>query len=407
MKVSIIVPTMNGSRFLGPCLDALRDTRLPPGGELELVVVDNGSTDETPNLLARYPEVKALYFSKPLGFAGANNAARGAATGDLICFLNNDTQVEPDWAQRPVEIFTSDSTVTGVGSKLLYMHRYLPVRFSAPVEAEAGLLAQGLQDKVRRSADGRTIYLPLPVPRIDPPLTTDPVVRVLRAHPDTTVSAGKAPRPLGRVPALVAVDPRGATLRLLQNAGNFINERCEGGDVGSGEEDQPGRYDKEEVVPAICGAALWARRSTLDAVGWFPSYYTVYYEDVDLCLRLRSRGGKLVFCPSSRVGHYHTGTNREHSPLFVENVARNSLLFAGRYASARTLARTLAQRLRDSRNEMVHGSGWAAAAGTRGFLSALAALPRPLVSRVRDRLGGASPAAELIALRRHPYPESR
>jgi GT2 family glycosyltransferase len=222
------------------------------------------------------------------------------------------------------------------------------------------------------------------------------------------VTVGKASvHALERFPALVAIDPRGPSLRLIQNAGNFVTERCEGGDVGSGEEDLPGRYDAEEVVPAICGAALWARRSALDAVGWFPAYYTVYYEDVDLCLRLRSRGGTLVFCPSSRVSHYHTGTNREHSPQFVENVARSSLLFAGRYGGARTIARTLAQRVGDARNELVHGNGWAAAAGTRGFLSGLAALHGPLTSRLRDRLTGAAPAARLTALRRHPYPESR
>jgi GT2 family glycosyltransferase len=408
MKVSIVIPTLNGSRFLGPCLDALRATRLPAGAELEAIVVDNGSSDDTAELLARYPEVKALFFPKPLGFARANNAARKAATGDLICFLNNDTQVEPGWAERPLRIFAQDAAVAGAGSKLLYMHRYMPVRFSAPVHAEVALLPRALQDKVRRSADGRTLYLPLPVPRIDAPLTADPVVRVLRADPGTTVTAGKAAaRALERFPALVPVDPGGASLRLIQNAGNFINERCEGGDVGSGEEDLPGRYDKEEVVPAICGAALWTRRSALDAVGWFPDYYTVYYEDVDLCLRLRSRGGSLVFCPSSRVNHYHTGTNREHSPQFVENVARSSLLFTGRYGGARTFARTLAQRVGDARNELVHGHGWAAAAGTRGFLSALASLPRPLTSRVRDRLTGAASAASLTALRRHPYPETR
>jgi GT2 family glycosyltransferase len=408
MKVSVIIPTLNGSRFLEPCLDALRETRLPPGAELEAIVVDNGSSDDTAELLARYPQVKALFFPRPLGFARANNAARDSATGDLICFLNNDTQVEPEWAERPLQIFAQDAAVTGVGSKLLYMHRYLPVRFSAPVHADVRLLPQALQDKVRRSADGQTLYVPLPVPGIDTPLAVHPVVRVLQAQPGTTVTAGKAPaRALERFPALVAVDPRGPSLRLIQNAGNFINERCEGGDVGSGEEDLPGRYDKEEVVPAICGAALWARRSALDAAGWFPAYYTVYYEDVDLCLRLRSRGGTLIFCPSSRVSHYHTGTNREHSSQFVESVARSSLLFAGRYGGTRTIARTLAQRVGDARRELVHGNGWAAAAGTRGFLSALAALPRPLSSRVRDRLTGAAAATSLTTLRRRPYLEPR
>lgn len=406
MKISVVIPTLNGSRFLGPCLDALRATRLPAGATLEPIVVDNGSTDDTAGLLSRYPEVKALFFGEPLGFARANNAARAAASGELVCFLNNDTQVEPGWAERPLQIFAGDPSVAGIGSKLVYMHEFVPVRFSRAVQAEVCLLPEALRDKVRRSPDGLTVYLPLPVARIDPPLAVDPVLRVTAEAPVDVTVAGRTAT-LTRFPALVAVDPRRQPVRLIQNAGNFINERCEGGDVGSGEEDLPGRFDAEEVVPAICGAALWARRTALDAVGWFPAYYTVYYEDVDLCLRLRSRGGKLVFCPSSRVRHYHTGTNREHSPGFVENVARSSLLFTTRYGSSATLVRTLLRRIGDARNELVHGSGWSAAAGTRGFLSGLAALPAPLSARVRDRLSGAASAAELTRARRHPYPESR
>jgi GT2 family glycosyltransferase len=160
-------------------------------------------------------------------------------------------------------------------------------------------------------------------------------------------------------------------------------------------------------VPAICGAALFARRDALDAVGWFPDYYTVYYEDVDLCLRLRSRGGTLVFCPSSIVDHYHTGTNREHSPRFVENVARSSLLFVSRYGAPGVIARALRDRIRYSRDELLHGGGWRHAAGMRGFLSAVPALRRTLASRIGDRLRGRPGPAELVGTRRVPYQPSR
>jgi GT2 family glycosyltransferase len=414
---------LNGSRFLRPCLEALRATRLAPGASLEPIVVDNGSSDDTAALLARYPEVKALFFRRPLGFARANNAARTAATGEVVCFLNNDTQVEPGWAERPLEIFASDPQVAGVGSKLLFMNPYVPVRFRLPkgvrLRAQVVMFGSALEGKVRWSEDvrdgwlrdGSTVYLPMPAPQVDLPLPADPVIRLLEASGSlrgATVAVGtRSPHAIERLPGLVAADGGAGTLRLIQNAGNFVNERCEGGDVGAGEEDTPDRYDAEEIVPAICGAALWARRDALEAAGWFPEYYTVYYEDVDLSLRLRSRGGVLVFCPSSRVNHYHTGTNREHSASFVENVARSSLLFAGRYGGAGTIARALAQRVGDARNELVHGHGRAAAAGTRGFLSALASLPRPLISRIRDQLTGAASAASLTALRRHPYLESR
>jgi GT2 family glycosyltransferase len=217
---------------------------------------------------------------------------------------------------------------------------------------------------------------------------------------------GGEPRPFARVPALLRVDPQSPTVRLIQNAGNFLTDRLEGGDVGSGEEDVPGRYDREEVVPAICGAALFARRTTLDSVGWFPEYYRMYYEDVDLCLALRSKGGILVYCPSSVVHHYHTGTSREFSPAFIENVARSSLLFTSRYGSARLIARALVERIGHSRNELVHGS-WRAAAGTRGLISALPALPGRLLTRVRASLSGAAAPQDLVRSDRRPYMEAR
>ena len=197
MKVSIVIPTSNGSRFLGPCLESLRKTRLPPGAVLEPIVVDNGSSDRTPQILAQHPEVKSLVFERAMGFAQANNAARKVATGDLICFLNNDTQVDPGWLDRPLQILARDARVAGIGSKLLYMHRYVPVRFSLPrggrLRATASMFGSPLNDKVRFSPDvrdgwvhdGSVLYVPLPVPGIDPPFSADPVVRL--AAPAGTV----------------------------------------------------------------------------------------------------------------------------------------------------------------------------------------------------------------------------
>jgi len=422
VKVSIVIPTSNGSRFLGPCLESLRKTRLPPGAVLEPIVVDNGSSDRTPQILAQHPEVKSLVFERAMGFAQANNAARKVATGDLICFLNNDTQVDPGWLDRPLQILARDARVAGIGSKLLYMHRYVPVRFSLPrgarLRATASMFGSPLNDKVRFSPDvrdgwvhdGSVLYVPLPVPGIDPPFSADPVVRL--AAPAGTVEGAtvtvcaSAPRSVARLPAMLHIDPGAETVRLVQNAGNFLNDRLEGGDFGSGEEETAGRFASEEIVPAICGAALIVRREALDSVGWFPDYYTMYYEDVDLCLLLRGKGGLLVFCPSSVVNHYHTGTSREYSAKFIEHVARSSLLFTSRYGTPARFAGALLERLGHTRNELLRGR-WAAAAGTRGLVSALLALRRPLMSRIRASLEGSANPTELVRSSRAPYSEAR
>jgi GT2 family glycosyltransferase len=422
LKISIVIPTSNGARFLGPCLEALYSSRLPIGVQFETIVVDNGSTDATPEMLARHREAKALVFPRAMGFAHANNAARDVATGDVVCFLNNDTQVDPGWLERPLQILASDARVVGVGSKLLFMNRFVPVRFSLPqgtrLRVAVTVYGNSLADKVRLSSDARdgwvrngsVVYVPLPVQRIDAPFTGDPVVRLIEAVGSiegAAVDVGTdAPRRVQRVPAIVRVDPGSSTVRLIQNAGNFLNERLEGGDVGSGEEDAPGRFASEEIVPAICGAAMFARRDRLDAVGWFPEYYTMYYEDVDLSLLLRSRGGILVFCPSSIVNHYHTGTHREFSPRFIENVARSSLLFTLRYGTPGLFARTLVRHLGDARNELIQG-GRNGTPGTRGLLSGLTALRHPVISRLWGSVSGATPPAELVRSVRLPYTEAR
>ena len=159
MKVSVVIPTSNGARFLGPCLEGLGSSRLPAGVELEPIVVDNGSRDRTPEVLARHPEAKALVFPGAMGFARANNAARAVATGDVVCFLNNDTQVDPGWLERPLRILASDARVVGVGSKLLFMNPFVPVRFSLPqgmrLRVAVTVFGNSLADKVRLSSDAR------------------------------------------------------------------------------------------------------------------------------------------------------------------------------------------------------------------------------------------------------------
>jgi GT2 family glycosyltransferase len=110
-----VIVNYNGSRWLRPCLDALRGQRGAP--TFDVLVVDNGSTDESLSLVGReYPEVSVVASAKNVGFAEGNNLGARAASGDWLVFLNNDTVAEPDWlaklaaasCSRPeFQIFTS------------------------------------------------------------------------------------------------------------------------------------------------------------------------------------------------------------------------------------------------------------------------------------------------------------
>ena len=119
--VGVVIPTLNGARFLRPGLDALRrQTRRPD----TVVVVDDGSTDETGELLAReYPEVEVVVHTRPLGVArGFNDGIRATSTS-LVALLNNDTEAEPDWLERLCQPLDGEPDVSCAASKLLLFDR--------------------------------------------------------------------------------------------------------------------------------------------------------------------------------------------------------------------------------------------------------------------------------------------
>jgi GT2 family glycosyltransferase len=95
-RASVIIVTWNGLEHLGPCLDSLERSRYP-ADRLEIVCVDNGSTDGSVAWLAReHPRVKVVALASNQGFTGGNAAGVAAATGDVLVFFNNDMRVEPD-----------------------------------------------------------------------------------------------------------------------------------------------------------------------------------------------------------------------------------------------------------------------------------------------------------------------
>jgi hypothetical protein len=106
------------------------------------------------------------------------------------------------------------------------------------------------------------------------------------------------------------------------------------------------------------------------------------------------------------VNHYHTGTNKEWSPGFIENVARSSLLFVSRYAEPDVVLRSLAERAGHIRNELVHASGsnrWRQMHGTRGAVKALPGLLQVAAERVAKVVLGRSPELGQWQLPRTPY----
>jgi glycosyltransferase involved in cell wall biosynthesis len=90
--VSVIIPCFNQGRFLAEALDSVRSQTLPA---TNIILVDDGSTDDTAAVVRRYPEVR--YVRQPnRGLAAARNAGLARSSGDFIVFLDADDRLKPE-----------------------------------------------------------------------------------------------------------------------------------------------------------------------------------------------------------------------------------------------------------------------------------------------------------------------
>ncbi len=85
--ISCIVPVFNGERYLGEALDSIFAQTYRP---LEVIVVDDGSTDGTPDVVARYGEQVAYLKQANAGPAAARNRGLSVAKGEFVAFLDAD-----------------------------------------------------------------------------------------------------------------------------------------------------------------------------------------------------------------------------------------------------------------------------------------------------------------------------
>lgn len=121
-QVSVIIPTRNGLEHLQPCIESLvHKTRYE---HIEVLVVDNQSNDADTLAYLTFIEqaygVRVISYDKPFNYSAINNLAVSEARGDVICLLNNDTEViSSDWLNEMVSHLLRPG-VGIVGAKLYY-----------------------------------------------------------------------------------------------------------------------------------------------------------------------------------------------------------------------------------------------------------------------------------------------
>lgn len=117
-RASIVIPVYNQFAHTHLCLLALAEH--PPQAPCEIIVVDDGSSDETATAL---PQIDGLHYHRRRengGFIAACNDGASLARGEYIVFLNNDTVPQPGWLEALLRTFDEHPQAGVVGAQLLY-----------------------------------------------------------------------------------------------------------------------------------------------------------------------------------------------------------------------------------------------------------------------------------------------
>lgn len=108
LSVSILINNYNYEQFLSEAIEsALAQTYT----RIEIIVVDDGSTDNSRQILEHYRDRVTLVYKENGGQASAFNAGFTASTGDIICFLDSDDTFEPHKVAEIARVFEADEDV--------------------------------------------------------------------------------------------------------------------------------------------------------------------------------------------------------------------------------------------------------------------------------------------------------
>ncbi|OJA26972.1 glycosyltransferase [Burkholderia ubonensis] len=291
--VSIVSLLYNKSHLTEKFLVSLSDNITVP---FQLILLDNASSDDTPQLLDRVRGAVVLRSSANLQFIKGNNLATVAATGKYLLFLNNDTEVKKGTVESMIETIESEPNCYGVAAKIVF--------------------------------------------------------------------------------------PTG----LLQEAGSIIwsNGSCYG--YGRGQSPDLPEFNYRREVDYGSAACLLVRRDKFVELGGFDNRYApAYYEDTDLCMKLRKAGGTIIYDPRAEIVHHEYSSSSPEAA--IAKMQEREVLFRDKWQAELSrhaqpdLANALQARDRRTMKTLLYiddriptpdqGAGWPRAFGILKVLSKL------------------------------------
>jgi glycosyltransferase involved in cell wall biosynthesis len=119
MRLSFVVPAYNEETYLPACLDSILKQIQSLGDDVEIIVVNNASTDRTREVALQYPGVrvvdeprKGLTFARQAGFA--------ASSGALIANVDSDSRLTPGWVDRVLKTFADEPKMVALSGPFIY-----------------------------------------------------------------------------------------------------------------------------------------------------------------------------------------------------------------------------------------------------------------------------------------------
>ena len=150
MKLSFVIPAYNEENYIGDCLDAivaqkraLEEQRRALPYDIEIIVVNNASTDDTAAVVKKYaaknPAVK-LVNEPEKGLVRARRAGFLAATGDLIANVDADTRLTPGWITTVFKEFENDPRLVALSGPFIYYDLSPLIRFFTKIHYSIGYM---------------------------------------------------------------------------------------------------------------------------------------------------------------------------------------------------------------------------------------------------------------------------
>ncbi len=250
--LSVAVVSYNTQGLLRACLASLAARQAEGEATLEIIVADNGSTDGSLDMVrAEFPGARVIETGGNIGFGRANNLALADARGRCFCLLNSDAEALPGALRKTLAFLDAHPDVGLAGGQLLW-------------------------------PDGR-------------PQTS-------WGHDPTLAGVWEEQTFLGAVRARIAPGPGRTAPTPSPSPASGI------GEPEKTPEKTTGASPRD--VDQISGAYMVLRREAWRQVGGFDPAYFMYNEDVDLNVRLRRAGWRVVFLPDVFIRHHLGASSR-------------------------------------------------------------------------------------------------